>query len=56
MKTLELGLNNPIDLKEINQLINQIETSIGYENLLIDVGEHNFKSIEIINQLPTYKK
>lgn len=48
MKTLELDVNNPIDLKSIDQLINKIVTSEGYDYLLIDVREHDFKSIEII--------
>lgn len=51
MKILEIKLKNPIDFADSKIIETKIRNSKHYHYLLIDFGEHNFKSIGVIKHL-----
>jgi len=47
----ELELKNPITSFEVDKLIDKIRAVSAHAYLLINIGEHNFQSIDIIKYL-----
>ena len=50
MNYTELHINNPINFKSIDELFEDIK-SCNSLHLIINIGEHNFESIEVIKEL-----
>ena len=50
MNYMEIHLENPINSKSIDNLFTDIESCIS-PNLLINIGVHNFESIQVIKEL-----
>jgi len=51
MSILEVNLDNPIDLKSIDDAMAKIHKAQNYDFLVFDVGKHNFESIESLKYL-----
>ncbi len=52
MKYSEIQIDNPIDLKSINKFIKDLG-NCETPQLLINIGDHHFESIEAIQELKT---
>lgn len=50
MNYTEVHLKNPINFKSIDQLMDEIK-SCNSSLLIINIGEHNFESIQVIKEL-----
>ena len=48
MEILEIQIENPIDFEGFQTLKSKVENSIHHNFLLIDFGNHDFKSIAVI--------
>lgn len=48
MNILEIDLKNPITHKEINRIEEKLKAIKGCDFLIIDTGEHDFDSIQVI--------
>ena len=46
----EIHIKNPITIKSVNQLIDDIKTC-DTSLLIINIGEHNFESVDVMKEL-----
>jgi hypothetical protein len=53
MNILEIDLKNPITPEEINSIEEKLKVIKGCDFLIIDTGEHDFESIEVIKYFRT---